>query len=578
MTYGIKVLDKDGYVNLHSDYSSIVYYGEMSVVASPQRPVYVSGVSMPESAKDSNYDMGWIIQYQISGINTDYLLPFYKPNFDGQQIGILDVIKKTSTTWLVNLIYSGATGNSPRVFAFAPLTAIPKPTLSTYGLLVYDENGGLVFTDSKPPLRVDESISITHPSTIRAADKGGCGRFGYSCHVNFTSDKSNYYQGTLNNTSTKLYHIVPSAYGGLAYKNYYEGSESCDGGLGSRKYVFNYQSWASFRGTLSHPIYSSYHKAEWLADYAGAIYQEDASGCGYGGVFSIILGALAVIFTGGGALAFVGGYLAGFALSTPQATPSLKAYETDQVFDTNNPSNLIITDARYYGIDNLPLPRSIIEDPTPDLLPYSGTNEIYNPPIYSNSYDGYYYVSPFVTTPTYPEVERSLGTFWLDSYTNGTFVSSTVRYTAQNIYPQLNETFTTYRTAVYDTFNGYIFSRGTLIMEYATPNTTNTYKLYAVFKKDFEYYNSHPLPNFTSSVPTTAWVISYSLFTGNTLTIYYNFNYINNSSTTSGVKIVIQNVSSSITSYTYNGYTYYRGAIKAQYSFPYETEYSITRI
>jgi len=40
MSYGLKSYDDDGYINLHSDYSSLVYAGEMSESASPVRPVY----------------------------------------------------------------------------------------------------------------------------------------------------------------------------------------------------------------------------------------------------------------------------------------------------------------------------------------------------------------------------------------------------------------------------------------------------------------------------------------------------------------------------------------------------------
>jgi hypothetical protein len=42
------------------------------------------------------------------------------------------------------------------------------------------------------------------------------------------------------------------------------------------------------------------------------------------------------------------GFVVGSVLSP--STPSVRAYETDEVKDVSNPSNLIITDATYYGI------------------------------------------------------------------------------------------------------------------------------------------------------------------------------------------------------------------------------------
>ena len=66
-----------------------------------------------------------------------------------------------------------------------------------------------------------------------------------------------------------------------------------------------------------------------------------------------ILGIIAVVFTGGAALAVIGGALAGFVIGemTVGTMPSIKAYDQDEVFDQNSrPVNLMITDKSYYGI------------------------------------------------------------------------------------------------------------------------------------------------------------------------------------------------------------------------------------
>jgi hypothetical protein len=362
--WGIKTLDDSGYVNLHSDYSSIVYVGEMAQSTDPVRLNYLGdkAVGIGDGTKTSNYHMGYLIQYLITNINTNFLVPFYKPNFSKQQISILDVVQKDNTTWAVNLLYGGDIGAIPRVFAFAPLNAMPIPAAvaGETGLRVYDTQGSLVFTTTKKPLRPDDVLQILHPSSIKTNGRGGCGNSGgsSSCHVDFTPNVSSTYTGKATNTSTKIYHIVPSAYGGLAYSNSGDGTRGCDF-YQERKYAWSYTSWASFRGSLGHEFGTQKHISDWLGDFAGAAYDYQESGCSWGGWFGALLGGLLAYFTFGASLVLsVGVALAGWALTPVQATPSLKAYSGDQTFDTNNPSNLIITDLNYYtdqGIGQLPL-------------------------------------------------------------------------------------------------------------------------------------------------------------------------------------------------------------------------------
>ena len=356
MSYGVAAYGTDGKLTFHSDYSSIVYSGEMSKSADPTRPTYTGSyhIAITPALKTSNYDMGWIVQYTIS-LDVDYMVPFYKPAFDGQEIAIMDVINE-GTTWVVNLLFSGNNLQYPLVYAFAPLTELPSSavTLNNYGIAVYDENSDLVFTDSKRPLRIDDVVAITHGTTIKSGSKGTCGNSN-TCHVDFTPDTSTTYTGSVTNTTSKLYHIVPSAYGGLAYENSNSGREySCDGGLGilSRPYAWSYKSWTSFRGTVKHPRGGSTHVAGWQGDFAGAAKQYRSGDCGFTGFFGALVGVFLVVFTGGAALAVIGGALAGFAVGSlsTATTPSLKAYDTDETFDVSNTVNLLVTDTSYYGI------------------------------------------------------------------------------------------------------------------------------------------------------------------------------------------------------------------------------------
>jgi len=353
MSYGIKTFDDDGYVNLHSDYSSLVYIGEFTKSSDPVRPVYQGDYSIAilDYQLRNNYDQGWLFQVKLD-FDTDNMIPFYRPHFDGQEIGIVDIVNE-GRTWVINVLFNGDAGNFPRFFGFAPLKDLDSVTLSDNGLAVYDADENLVFTDSKRPLRIDDVLTVQHPTSIRTGARGTCGRDGTNCHINYTSDQSTTYTGTATNTNSKIYHVVPSAYGGLAFENDGTFERSC-GFLnwGDRKYAWAYRSWSSFRGTIKHPYGTANHITGWLGDFSGGLYQQKSGSCGYGGFLGALLGLAAVLFTGGVGLALLGGALAGFVvgeLSAP-TSPSLRAYENDEIFDQNSSYELLVTDATYYDI------------------------------------------------------------------------------------------------------------------------------------------------------------------------------------------------------------------------------------
>ena len=360
MSYGIVAYGTDNKIAFHSEYSSVVYAGQMSTTTSAVQPTYTGDfhIAINSSTRSSNYDMGHIIQYDIT-LDVDFFIPFYCPNHNNQEICIMDVVNQ-GTKWVVNLLFSGNSNQAPTVYAFAPLTELPSSavTLNSNGIAVFDGNSDLVFTDSKRPLRIDDVVTITHPSSIRTASKGSCGYSGGSstCHVNFTSDVTpSNYSGSVTNTANKLYSIVPSAYGGLAYQNNGTGSNCCfPFCILVRPYAWAYKSWASFRGVVRHPRNSTNPKATWKADFGGAAYQfNQAPNCGFGGFLGALIGAFLVVFTGGAALAVIGGALAGFVIGEMSigTVPSIKAYDQDEIFDQNNrPVKLMITDKSYYGI------------------------------------------------------------------------------------------------------------------------------------------------------------------------------------------------------------------------------------
>ena len=377
--YGITAFGEDRKVSFHSNYSSVVYAGQMSTTTSAAQPTYTGDnhIALTSAIRASNYHMGRIIQYEMT-LDVDFFIPFYCPNHNNQEICIMDVLNE-GTKWVVNLLFSGTSSQAPTVYGFAPLNELPSSmvTLNDNGIAVYDSNSNLIFTDSKRPLRVDEALEIEWPQSndmidpnvagqygapIRVASKGSVAynaggthpNAGNGMHVNFTPDRTKTYTSSATNSSNKLYSIVPTAYGGLAYESSDEGHNNCDFGL-IRPYAWAYKSWASFRGCMRHPRNSTNQVTCWRADFAGAAYEfQQASDCQFSGVLGAIIGFIIGVFTGGTALTVIGAVLAGFAIAelTITTTPSIKAYDQDETFNNTGDSEavLMITDKSYYGI------------------------------------------------------------------------------------------------------------------------------------------------------------------------------------------------------------------------------------
>ena len=356
MSFGIAAYGTDNKIAFHSDYSSIVYAGEMSVSASPVRPVFTGTYANSISAaqKSANYDMGWIIQYKIS-LDVDFLVPFYTVGLNGQEVGIIDVINE-GTDWVINAIYYESPNSQgylrPRMFAFAPITDLPGSYTPAVTMEVYNSGGERVFSDNAKPLRIDDVVQMSPPLNIKTGARGVCGAGGTACHVNLVSDQHNDSTGNYYVTSTSMFHVIPSAYGGLAYHNSGTGSQNCGpAGIFTRHYAWDYRSWASFRGVVKSLSGQRTHSFRWMADYAGAAYQIGYGGCGLGGFLGALLGLLIVVATGGTGLALIGGLFGGFAVGSVSVgtTPTLRAYTQDENIDTK-PSKMMITDKSYYGI------------------------------------------------------------------------------------------------------------------------------------------------------------------------------------------------------------------------------------
>ena len=79
---------------------------QMSTTSAKAQPTYTSGnhIALTSAIRASNYHMGRIIQYDIT-LDIDFFIPFYCPNYNNQEICIMDVVNE-GTKWVVNLLLS----------------------------------------------------------------------------------------------------------------------------------------------------------------------------------------------------------------------------------------------------------------------------------------------------------------------------------------------------------------------------------------------------------------------------------------------------------------------------------------
>lgn len=516
MSYGIKVTSDDGYINLHSDYSSLVYGGEFTRIQDPVRPVYQGdyAIGISEYEKDAYYDMGYITQYTFTTAwPLSKIVPFYHPAFNGQEVAIMDIVNDGGNTWVVNLIFDGNASTPPRLFAFVDMKDVQNYlNVSGYGIVVYDQVSDIIFNNQVRPLRVDSVTLIEHPTNIKTTDRGACSNStGAECHINFSSSTNNDFAGATGG-STKLYHIVPTTYGGLAYQSEGGYDRSCGFlGLGTRKYAWAYQSWASFRGTVRAFNGSSILRAGWKADFAGGAYQLASSSCGYSGILGALIGIIAVVLTGGAALAVIGGALAGFAvgsLTTP-STPSVKVYDQDETHDTNNPAAMMVTDASYYSV-------SVSQVATPSNITGSGSlnsGNGYVPP-YDNPDDPDNTYGAPADGYEFDDVNQPY-TYWLYDPGSGYSAISWFGDLVVNDYSHWGASNTTLPG------DGYVYYRGDLMRASASPvSSGNQWYWYAVAREVDPNYNpgggGTGTENFeydSSTENATYWLIN-SLYNG----------------------------------------------------------------
>jgi hypothetical protein len=355
--FGVKVVGEDGFLRLHSDYSSITYVGKVLNFSTPSKVKYSGDGSQGISDADmiNVFNVGWLVQCKYDAIPCDAIVPFYKPFFSGQQVCIVDV-EKVGNGWVITLLYSGSSTSIPAVYMFAPMVNIPQATALSGdpSVSVFDAAGKVVFSSSKKILKVDDVVSITYPSTART-NATSAGDVKANSSVQCT--------GNVVPNEYSIFHLVTSGYSGTVYKASSSGTSKCScsglpfGGevcLGKRSWANITHYWTSCRGAVTHTFGSSSYSVGWLGDSAGKYYKYSASSCKtiFDDPIGAFLGVLGVLFVGatfGLGTSFLIG-LAIIAISVNGVSskpPSVAFYENNEVHDISS-STMLVTDSRYY--------------------------------------------------------------------------------------------------------------------------------------------------------------------------------------------------------------------------------------
>ena len=282
--FGIKAFGDDGFLRLHSDYSSLVYEGEATKVTTEGTYVTYEGdhsIAISDAVAVSNYSLGKFIQYTYT-TNGSSIIPFYKPSSSGQRIVIADMSRVLNTNnpsangkykWVINVYYADSL--PPKIYIFCPASDLTNQEMldgSDYGLVAYNDESKVVYSTNRKTLKIDDIVGITYSPFIKDNSKGSCSAAG--CHVNFTPNQNTTIQGNVTHTTDTIYHCITSAYGGLAYSNEATGDQCCERWLGvcvKRKgWSSYYGSWSSFRACISVDQGTKNYTVGWLGDVGGA--------------------------------------------------------------------------------------------------------------------------------------------------------------------------------------------------------------------------------------------------------------------------------------------------------------------
>jgi hypothetical protein len=332
--FGIKSYGEDGYLNLHSDYGNIVYIGHPN---SNNTPTAIQ-VDIPES-QYYKFNLGWTIVYYVNTL-VDFIIPFYKPAFLGQEVAIRDVFKNTAG-WEITLVFSGGATNIPEIYLFSDLASAPNNGESSgpdaqYGVRVMDANGNITFRTDRKILKVDSITEIVAPTAIRvAAVSGSSCKSTSTCDQWFdlTPDTFTYPQLDAPVTDNTIFSLISDSYGSVSGKWNKSWDRCCNSiCTRKRKYVSLYATWCNYVSSLRH-VSGNTMQCGWIGAEAGKFFQAKDSPCrtSLGGWFDSLLSSITL----------------GLIDLGPD-DPSLPGYQDPYVIQSTNNGYLLVSSASYY--------------------------------------------------------------------------------------------------------------------------------------------------------------------------------------------------------------------------------------
>lgn len=354
--YGIITIDEQNRVTMHSDYASVVYYGQATLLLGSDNKSSTKIMYEGTGSRNISVEVPTanFARYTIN-ISSKQVIPFFKPHHSGQKVSIFQLYLANGALY-IDVLFDGAASDNPSIYIFCPLSVITENLSTGYGLNTYNTDGKLTFTTNKKRLAPVDVITITYPAVIREAaiTQAGWADNAESTPT-ITSDTSVSIVGTYIADSNTIYSFVSSTYGGVGKSNKSEGTSCCKRVLKEcvKKYAYAYtvSAWAHYHSAVSSQHGTSNYTVSYIAKNVGKVYQYSRGGCGWSisGLGGLLLAGVVFAATGGVGTALLVGvaasaYLAGHAF-TSISTPY---YDAPFIANSTNVDKMLVADISNY--------------------------------------------------------------------------------------------------------------------------------------------------------------------------------------------------------------------------------------
>jgi hypothetical protein len=301
MTHGFLATNTSGQVLISSDTRNLHFIGK---------------ATLDRTIRSYN-GYGGLRHWAFKIASTVVPVPFFSmPTADYYGVA---AVREVSGGWEIEIIRSGTSDTAPEVYVFAD----PRGTTerdSTYGMVVYNDDGTPSFDSRLSPLAITGGMSVAPPSNPLTVSVSGLSAKNCNSDPSGSMGPNNYNSYSFSPSGTKPIYSYPSLAQAERQFGFSESEEECDGvgdGYGGcvgveRNYSWTSTYWAFYRGGIQ--AYGGELRAGWIACSFGCrwTYAVDSAFVGIGtggdsndgGVWpysneTLNLGAIAIITANG---------------------------------------------------------------------------------------------------------------------------------------------------------------------------------------------------------------------------------------------------------------------------------------